>query len=237
MTAHQRGPLLEKTFLSIAMQDTKYTTETILVEDGYDGGETERLCKAFGVKYIRRNQRPGIRYSNPAVPNNIGIKAAQGDVIILQNAECYHVASTTPRMPGVIDVLADATINGHAVFANVEAVDGAGKHLMWYCHPEKNPRPFFFCGALLRAHFTYLRGFDEDYKLYGWDDNDFADRLAYVGVRFDFRNDAHVIHQWHGPSFLVGEPNSESTYTTKTEDFKAGRIGPIRNTDREWGVD
>jgi GT2 family glycosyltransferase len=201
--------------------------EVIVVEDGDDGGFTRTVCSMYAVEYLQRKHRPGVRYSNPAVPNNIGLRAATGEVVILQNAECEHIT------PDSIQKLYDRALHGHAVFAAVEAVSRSGTHLMWYTHSVHNPRPFFFCGALRRYCFERLGGFDEDYTLYGWDDNDFADRLSYVGTRFDFADDIHVKHHEHESSFKADEPNNFPLYEEKTRQFKAGTIGPVRNLKKE----
>lgn len=231
MTAYRRPLLLEKTLFSIGMQNFP-DKEVIVVEDGDNNDGTRTVCSTYGAKYLQRLHRPGVRYSNPAIPNNIGIRAAQGDVIILQNAEVEHQGET-------IEKLYDRVRVGHAVFAAVEAVNTSGGHQMWYTHSVHNPRPFFFCGTLHTRHFDYLRGFDERFTGYGYDDNQFADRLAYVGVKFDFADDIKVKHHEHTPSFVAGDPDYTTNlalYNQWKDDFYKGRVGPIANLDHEWGA-
>jgi hypothetical protein len=88
---------------------------------------------------------------------------------------------------------------------------------------------------LRREHIERLRGFDEDYKFYGFDDDDFAFRLLRIGVNFQFRDDIVVHHQWHECSFCYGIQSNEQIFREKMEAMMSGLIGPERNLGREWG--
>lgn len=233
MPAHNRAPLLHATLESIVRQRFP-SMEIIVVEDGRDSGETQRICAQYGVRYFLRKNRPDVPYSNPSVPCNIGLRRACGEVIILQNAECAHAG------PDVIERLV-APHRGpgplKAVFAAVSARKPTGEHDHWYVHPiaDAGPRPFFFCGSLRREVVHRLRGLDEDFKFYGWDDDDFALRLAWEGVVFDFRDDVVVHHQWHPGTNCYGLQSNVETYNHKLAQLRAGEIGTARNLNREWG--
>lgn len=232
ITARNRARLLEFTLDTICRQ--KFSDyEIIVVEDGFDGGETRRVCDHMGARYFRRARRPDVPYSNPAVPINIGLRRAEGSIVILQNAECSHAGEET------IDRLA-APVRGDRKwvhFAAVSARNPDGSHNHWYVHPlhDAGPRPFFFCGAIAREHVERLRGMDEDYQHYGWEDNDFADRMDAIGLKSLFSFDAVVHHQWHEGTDCWGIVDNALLYQKKSEDMKAGRIGPERNLGREWG--
>lgn len=236
LTTFNRPQLLRntlETFVRQAFEDY----EVVVIDDGTDS-ETPQLCNIAccpnrrPIRYFKLNRDRTQGYNNPARPNNVGIQQARGRVIILQNAEVKHG-------PGeVIQQMYERVGTSNAVFAQVEALNEYGMGKDFYVHPMHNPRPFFFCGALLRETFIKLRGFDEDYQYYGFDDNDFADRLKASGIAFDF-TDIPVQHQWHESSYNAADPNNAIpalTYHRKTNEMKQGKITVVRNLDREWGA-
>jgi len=196
--------------------------EVVVVDDGNDA-RTPGICYAFDVRYFRLQRPSSANYRNQARSLNVGIKAAQGKIIILQNAECGHVGME------VIKDLTRRVTDSNAVFAHVTAMNRDGTCGICYCGPE-NPRPYFFCGAIRREWLMKLRGFDEDYQGYGYEDNDMADRLRKSGVTFEFI-DIEVEHQWHEPAGLQGDlSKGEAMYAAKRQESVE------RNLGREWGV-
>lgn len=232
LNTYNRAPLLRNTLDSFVKQSFK-DFEVVLVDDGTDA-ETPALAVEpwpFPLRYHRMNREKKPGYGNPARPNNVGIRMAQADTIILQNAEVMHSGNE------VIAKLMALSDDNAATFAQVQAANQMGGFALWYCHRTFSARPFFFCGALRKAWFEKLRGFDEDYEYYGFDDCDFADRLAKCGVRFDY-TDVDVTHQFHGYSCDSSDPKNQIPvwlYKKKTEDMAAGLIGIERNLGREWG--
>lgn len=239
LTTYNRARLLKTTLASFMYQKFK-DYEVIVVDDGTDD-QTKRVCENFAeamngrasVRYIRNVREPGSHYSNPAIPNNIGIKSAEGEILIIQNAECQHFGE-------VIQQLTEGVNDKTCVFASVEALTVTGGHADWYVHSQHSARPFFFCGAISRKTAVALGGFDEDYLYYGFEDDCFRDRLALSGVEFVFRDDIIVKHNWHPNSFKVEDAErnqiNAELYKEKTLDLKYGRIGIVRNVGREWGV-
>jgi GT2 family glycosyltransferase len=205
--------------------------EVIVVDDG-DGAHghpsAALVCDTFKVRRISTRRPSSTEFRNPAFPNNVGIRAATGDVVILQNAECKHVD------PKTIKKLTALVTPTTAVFARVVALNQDGSHQMVYCGPE-NPRPYFFCGAIRRDILVRLRGFDEDYWGAGYDDDDLADRLAGEGIAFAY-SDIEVHHQRHPPA---GDYSSASEmhalYQEKTAAMLRGELGTVRNVGRDWG--
>lgn len=229
MTAYNRAKLLENSLVTIERQ--KYSPlEVIVVEDGDDGGATKAVCEKHGVVYIQRKERPGIRYSNPAIPNNIGLRAARNEIIVLQNAECMHEGNLIKRLASLVEPKL-------AVFASVQALNEDGSLNMWYTHPTKNARPYFFCGAMLTEHFHYLRGFDEDFVLYGYDDDNFADRLKLYGVNFLWDDQAIAKHQWHKSSYDANERTNQGMYLVKKKLLDAGILPLKANLGHQWGTE
>ncbi len=227
MTTYNRSRQLLNTLTSISKQFEHddilgQRPEIVVVDDG-DDDRTAGICDAFDAKWIRTGRVHDGRYMNQALPLNIGIRVARGDVLIIQNAECKH-------MGDVIDRLTRGLLDNVVRFAHVTALTEDGKPDAVYCG-ESNPRPYFFCGAVHRDVLLALGGFDEDYVGYGYEDDDMADRLTRSGIVFRF-TDARVLHQWHEPAgFGVGVMEAGRAM------FERKRLEPvIRNVGREWGM-
>ncbi len=248
MTTYLRPKLLAFTLASIRSQSYQ-SMEIVVVEDGDNRDGTGDTCREHEALYICRRNRPDsalVPFSSPSIPLNIGIRAATGSVLIIQNAECCHQGpviqtlvdqllastTTTPEHPG----------SPTAVFATVDSMDESGQHISWLTNPEHSPRPFFFCGAIHRSIMLHIRGFDEDYLYAGYDDADMAERLANEGHRFIFSADTLVHHQYHPPfaGSELGNRQAEinaQLFAVKQQQRSRRDIGDIRNIGREWGVD
>lgn len=225
MTTFNR-PLLLMTTLHTIFVQTYQDYEVVIVDDGTDE-QTPSLCHAlkvdgYPVKYIKLNRPQSESYRNQAYPLNVGIRTATGDIIIQQNAECKHVD------PETISKLTSRVTDTNAVFARVYALLPDGTPDILYCGIG-NARPYFFCGAIKRAWFEKLRGYDEDYTSYGYEDDDMAGRLTRSGVSWEF-TDIEVHHQWHPPAGRYDMTQSANMYAKKSGSAL------IRNQDREWGA-
>lgn len=223
MTAYRRAHLLVNTLGSIARQKVP-DLEVIVVEDGDDGGRTREICEQAGVVYVQRKSRPNVGYSNQARVINLGLRRATGEITILQNAECQHVGD-------VIESLCSRVGDSNVVFAKAASLQRDGSFLMWYVHPDGMRRPFFFCGAMRTANFIRLGGFEESFTSYGYEDDDFAERLGLAGIRFDFTYDM-VEHQWHEQLYAGDMAESRK----HLELLRRTRPGCVANVGREWGV-
>ena len=234
ITTYNRNPQLFQTLVSIRRQG--FDGEVIVVDNGdlsIGHPSAQLVCEAHGVRRIALHRPPSTVFRNPAYPMNVGIRAATGEVVILQNAECLHV---DPRAIAKLSsiVLVPASSSPRAVFARVVALNPDGSETMVYCGPE-NPRPYFFCGAIFRKHLVDLRGFDEDYTGAGYDDDDLADRLGASGVQFVF-SDVLVHHQWHAPAGVYADVDQmRELYQHKLAAMLRGELGIVRNVGRDWG--
>lgn len=248
IATYRRPTLLARTLDSIQFQ--RYPDlEIVVVEDGDNHDGTDDICRDHGVRYICRHNRPDpsiAPFSNPAIPLNIGIRAALGNILIIQNAECIHQGEVIRTLVDQL-LAANITTPEHAgspaaVFASVSALDETGHHVEWLTHPEHSTRPFFFCGAVHRSIMMHIRGFDEDYIYVGYDDADMAERLTNEGHRFIFTTDAIVQHQYHPPHAGSELGCQQAKINEELFEFKQQQrlrrdIGDIRNIGRKWGVD
>lgn len=84
------------TMLSIEHLYKNYDYEVIIVDDASSSEQGIRgLEKKFNhTKVIEISEEDKGQRINPCIPFNIGIEQAQGDVIILQSAEIFHVKNS-----------------------------------------------------------------------------------------------------------------------------------------------
>jgi GT2 family glycosyltransferase len=238
ISTYNRPVQLAATLESIQRQNYK-DLEIVVVDDGTDL-ETERICR--GVRYFKLNRPQSSSYRDVGYVNNVAIRQTKGEIVILQNAECKHVGLDT------IQKLVSCVNDTNVVFSTVFPLDqngnkyGAcdcpacdGKEPAYFTYTSNDrPRPYFFCGAMKRAWFEKLRGFDEDYPGGGYDDDDFAARLAKDGLKFEW-SEAEVHHQWHPPAGRIDIEPARLMYERKCAEMEAGLIGTVRNLERDWG--
>jgi GT2 family glycosyltransferase len=198
MTAYKRAHLLEKTLESIKMQ-TRQPDQIVVVEDGNDEGKTFGVCRqavlsGMPVEYYSRKNRPNLEYSNASIPKNIGIRKATGDILIIQ---CAEVKYTNPNdIANMVRPVEEC--GGVSTFAYCQALDDLGGFQEWYAGPERCAGWFLdFCQCVRRDRVDAIRGFDEGYMGYGFEDDDFAFRLQQSGVQYRWAPEVVVQHQWH----------------------------------------
>lgn len=231
MTAYKRAPQLATTLRGLSTQ-TFQDFEVIVVEDGDDGGLTRTVCAMYPkVRYFQRQRRPDVIYSNPAVPSNIGLRAATGEILVFCNAECCF------KNDDGLETLVNKVTATNVVFATVYAEGQAGTFDIYYCHPVQRPEPWFFCGAMQLHHMQAIRGLDEEFTGYGHDDVDLALRLKHIGLTFEWTGDVIVRHQWHDrvDCIAAGTNEMNALYHKKRVQLEKGEITAVRNTE-EWGL-
>lgn len=231
MSAYKRASQLDHTLQSILIQ-TRKVDQIVVVEDGFDDGETENVCnrwKSSGlpVEYYCRRSRPDVLFSNPARINNIGIRKAKGDILILQCAEVMYESDKD-----IENLVAPVESNpGLSTVALVKSHDASGRFIEWLI----GPRLLNFCQAIHRDHVMKIRGFDEQYEGNAPDDEDFENRLRNSGVTVRHANDVVTIHQYHGDrdkpyrEGLEIKKNFERLQVTRDTSIYEANVG------KEWG--
>lgn len=227
LTAFQRSAQLPATLRSL-QQQTYRNLEILVVEADHDGGKTEELCQRFGVGYLRRWNKADRR---TAVTNNIGIRAARGEIVIVQSAECRHESADTVELL-IAPIIEDPSVS---TFPRVLDLNENGAAFAWKFHPDMHPHCFItFCQAFARQAAVAIGAFDEEYVGWGFEDNDFNFRLQFSGVQCR-HVPAVVAHQWH-PSLATAEPSQRADYyARRLAGIKAGTDTVQANVGKEWG--
>lgn len=227
MAYYNRKTLLESTLKSI--QHTSYDDyEIVIVDDASNkDNRIEDLVDLFDmdIRVIRidPNKKTHI---NPCIPYNIGFKEAKGDIVIIQNPECYHLGDIVSDASNLKDneyrvyhcysLPEDATeklVKGEAQEVIFE--DRPARHngdAGYYVHGVINSRPYHFCSAMLKKDLDDLGGFDERYANgKSYDDDEFAVRIFRKDMHVSFIANPMVAHQWH---YTEGSSVKETEFTT-----------------------
>ncbi len=232
MAYFNRKPQLEYTLVSIGRSAYK-RFEVIVVDDASEG---EHSLATFPVHKYQFPIKimcipPGAKtWSNPCVPFNMGIKAAQGDIIILQNPECCHAGDVLSfvaynlkqhnyysfacrALPSFVEN--QKLARSASVPDYLDRFRDTPETFVWYNHPKYRPTGYHFCSAVWASHLLKIGGFDEAYADgYCYDDDDLLLRIKHQlkldVVIFD-EHAPFVLHQYHPPHQATGCLQNEGT--------------------------
>lgn len=186
-----RKAVFYNTLRSIKLSVVK-DIEYIVVDDASSEDQRlEDLVEEFPFLKVIRVDPKDKFYVNPCIPNNMGIAAATGDIIVLQSPECFHVgdilayiyinmrinkylvfscyslSKQATEALNTINFNKDAT----AIYFDITTAIGgysedscefaAGRHNTWFAHSKYRPCIFNFLVALTAEDMKDLGGFNE----------------------------------------------------------------------------
>lgn len=216
-----RKPLFYNTLKSIAQSSIK-EIEVIVVDDcSSEEHRLEDLTNEFDFLKVIRLEKENKWYINPCVPFNIGIKEAKGDIIVLQNPECFHVGDVlkdiverlseenylsygcysldkerTEKLKKLEDLSLDSVKENMAPMPPQIITQEGG--LGWYNHSRIRAVGYHFLSAIKKTNMDKLNGFDERYaEGIAYDDDELLVRIKRMGLNVQIINNPFVLHQWH----------------------------------------
>lgn len=219
VTTRNRSAVLKRTLDSILFQNTGVP---VVVVDDDSSDDTEQVCQSYTLRYIK-SRRPsrfgktweGVR--NPGHVMNIGIRAVDTPIIILQSDDVIH-------QKGAINALCQLAPRT----ANIATVLGCDNEL----RPSReitgpNAKSLRFClGAIHVKHFYAVGGCDEEFIYYGHEDAWMAACLQYgQKIQPVFREDAIGYHIDHPISWNEAEASiTRLQYDIRNAQATAGLI-------------
>lgn len=203
MTYFNRLPQLLNTLDSLC----QYDDFNVVIVDDNSPEQLDLNIYPFDIHVLRLNRKVCL---NPAPVFNFGfnhaIKECKADIIILQNAECYHVGNI---LSAVRNELTDKNYLSFAAYSlakgqNITFRDFNNKGAIsngdsaWYNHSVFRPEAFHFCCAITASNLCKLNGFDERFALaLGWEDNYFIHQVKTLGLDIRIIDNPFVLHQYH----------------------------------------
>lgn len=221
MTYFNRLFQLERTLKSI--YKTKHKNFEIVIVD--DKSDDIVDFSQFGPNIHTYRVGDEKWWTNPVIAYNLGIHTAlplRPDVIILQNAECYHygdvIKYAAENITGenyiafsalAIDMkttfagISDAKIRELLPVEYAYPENPHAEGIGWYNHPVLIPRAYDFCAAVSIGNMMKLNGYDERFAKYiAYGDNDLILRVRRLGLDVQIPETPFVVHQWHDHSHI-----------------------------------
>lgn len=209
MTYFERPYQLSQTLKSLC--NTKHTNfEVVIVDDG-SKRLPQHCISSYPITILRTS---GKKWTNPEPAYNLGLLHAMSlnpDVIVVQNAECYHVNDVISRAAEVGDdeyfsfacysINQQTTYRTHKITAVMQADDRCATmdgQNAWYNHPVHRPVAYDFCAAITAKNMKALNGYDERLSDgCGYGDNYLLERVKMLGLKVEIITNPMVVHQWH----------------------------------------
>lgn len=269
---YNRSEMLYRTLYTLYRQkDPNYEVLVSNDDDNDRYKETEKVCNVFiemGMPlryfYTAPYKRGGEGWSVETYPYNVGIRHAEGHVIMLNSGDVMSVTNTIDqhrRCHQTEDKVYISTV--HAILLNVQnniekynwkentasllfkgscykMFTGIGKSYTEAYDFEDAGTPYHFQMSIRKEHLHAIRGFDEDYYgVMGCGDDDLANRLKKYGLQFSFKENIISIHQHH----FVGTLLTKKTSSIQNPKIGSGHdlyktrsgLGIVRNANHEWG--
>jgi len=255
LPSFNRPKLLNYGLSSLVRQFIPYNFELIILNDGLDDGEIEKVSKPYkdklNIRHIftgQRNAPDDIKWRIPGFAFNIGIKQARGSIIVLTQSEIFHLRKN--NMLELVSLfklnskkIKDKKIITHPFIIKDDISNGILKKLdenngnpiefIDYDNlPNLKPEYLFFM-AFYKSEFIRIGGFDEDFIGNCWDDEDMIHRLKLDEFSF-IKRDIKAIHLYHPRLDYKSEEVMERWhYNKKIYDERYETV--IRNQGKDWG--
>lgn len=227
MAYRNRFSQLLFTLKTIDLFSCKENIEVVITD--YESREDQKASQfkemfEFPIKVIEVQQKGWV---NSCIPLNVAIRQASGDIVIIQNPECFHSGNIVKH---AIEYLNDENYLTYSCYAINAAISDqitkiveedfeqsfsevqkilhgyqelrpAIAYVGWYNHSEYRHCAYHFCSAITKKNIDELGGFDERYgQGYGYDDNELLMRIRRKGIAVSIvplESGVYCVHQWH----------------------------------------
>lgn len=218
MPYFNRKPQLINTIESIRKSELIKDVEFIIVDDvsniEHDISVLPHIYKDINFNIIKIDGCDK-NWMCPVIPHNISIAKSTGDIIIIQNPECFHLGDILLDIKNKIkendylvygcfsltkedtNILYDKIKNNKNITDYNELLNMRSGRV-WYQHSIYRPAGYNFCTAITRKDMLELGGFDERYyKGMAYGDDEFITRVRRKGMNIIQIDSPLVLHQYH----------------------------------------
>jgi glycosyltransferase involved in cell wall biosynthesis len=218
MTYYERQKQLTNTLLSLN-RSVCDNFEVIIVDDGSKEDIVLPDLK-YETTLLKLHNK---KWTNPEPVYNTGLYCAmlrEPDIIILQNAECYHVGDILEHAKRVTDktyISFGCYSAGENFDLNNYQLNNIGASFngqeSWYNHPGLRSSGYDFCSAITAKNMMLLNGYDERFSEgIGYGDDYLLARIKAMGLKVEITENPYVIHQWH---YNISESENKSSLVEK----------------------
>jgi hypothetical protein len=236
MSYYNRKRQLKKTLdIFENIYKNRYNFEVIIVDDASNKeNQIDNLIReyTFDIELLKIGKEEKGNRINSSVVYNKGFARAKGDIIIIQNPECYHVGDllgfvllnlnenlyfsfscfSTNTEEFNMELLESNNIFKKINDKNFLERNGKSSYLNnlnWFNHPIIRPKGFHWCSAIYKNKLKKIGGFDERFKDgYCFDDNELL-----LSIRYKLKLNVKIIPPKFG--FVVHQYHSRSIYNIK----------------------
>lgn len=222
---YNRKPQFINTLKTIQKSKQIDNLELIVVDDcSSDEHKLDDIPEQFPFVKVITLKKEDRFYINPCIPFNKAIKAATGDIIVLQNPECLHVGDI---LTDIVNRITDDNYLTYGVYSASQEISSyinelpfENEHIFnmiksqlmpmnninyvsegqscWYNHSIYRPAAYHFVAAISKKNMDKLGGFDERYyNGIGFDDDEFLYRIKVLGLNIEIHDNPFAVHQWH----------------------------------------
>jgi len=214
MTYFDRQSQLDRTLASF--RSTAHKEFQVFIVDDCSPAAPKIGRQPFPVTKLKTQDK---RWIDGSPAYNTGIMAALesgAEVIILQNAETYHVGDVISRaasvQPGAyisfacFNLASRETFSPHDIYS---IVNHNNRHATnnednaWLNHRFIRPMGYHWCAATQAANLRRLNGFDERLADgYCFEDDELLARVLMLGLQVEITDHPFVVHQYHARSYV-----------------------------------
>ena len=221
--------------------------EVIIVDQGNDENIQELFSQYnINIQYIKVDLSlvgyEGAR--NPSYAQNVAIKKARGEYIVLTSPEvCFEnlafkkmSSSVAPNVMKYCSVGECRSLSLEGTYTHqylLQMMTG-----IWLCHPQHRAATLaYFMGIVHRDVLFKINGVDEDF-MHGisYEDNDFANRIGHVALR-NFDINILGMHLDHCRSYQADGIKQQYSRTLLERKQSMPQYQIVANVGKDWGSD
>jgi len=207
--------------LQMLASDPAFLNWEVIVVDNASDAETQRSL--FDAKHLYPHVQFVFNSSNMgfSAGNNVGIRLAKGDVLVLLNSDAFAPPSMITRMAehfnddahwGLLAPVTNSAGNEQAIFTTSESMEGKIIEGVKYAQqgrsePVNAYRLDFCCVAIPRMVIDDVGVLDEEFGRGYYEDFDYSLRVKHAGYKLGVTEDAFVYHRG---STSFGKANKET---------------------------
>lgn len=189
--------------------DADFPNWDVIVVDNASDANTQAHLKAAQLEY------PNVRFIFNAqnlgfsAGNNVGIKIAAGDMLILLNSDAFPSPGMLPRLVehferdpqlGMVGPVTNAAGNEQCIYASGKNIDEVIEEGLRYAlnGPHETLPAYrldFFCIAISRRVLNAIGGLDEEFGRGYYEDFDYSLRARGAGFNLGVAEDVFVYHR------------------------------------------